>query len=84
MASDTAVRADALLAELELTEAMKRQACVVLADVALRLSGDDPQAAKDSLAVALEALWVVPYEPGGHRTMWGFRPLRPGDEDGAA
>ncbi len=82
-APDAGVRADALLAELEVSDHARRQACITLAGVALRLTGGDPEAAREPLAVALEAPGMRPYEPGGARTMWGVRPSRPGSGEEA-
>lgn len=73
MVSDTAVRADALLDGLELSEDTERQACIVLASVALRKAAGDTAAAKESLSWVLEAVGVIPYEPAIPRTFWGER-----------
>lgn len=74
MAGDTAARADALLAELELDEGAGREACIVLAGVALSLADGDPEAAKGPLAEVLTAIGAMPYEGGGVQTFWGVKP----------
>lgn len=62
---------DAILDDTELPEGAERQACIVLAGIALRKAGGDPEAAKESLAEVLRAVGAIPYETEIPRTMYG-------------
>lgn len=64
-------RANALLKAGELDAATERSAYITLADVALRVADGDGQAARETLAMALEAAGAIPYEPKPGRKHFG-------------
>jgi len=57
-------RAQALLKEAAVTDAVTRAASIRLAGCALASAGGDREAAKGPLREVLEAIGVIPYEPG--------------------
>lgn len=63
---------DAILDDTELPEGAERQACIVLAGIALRKAGGDPEAAKESLTEVLHAVGAVAYETETPRTALGY------------
>ena len=81
MPSELDARADALLTEMVLAEGAERDACIVLAGVALTIADGDPEAAKGPLAEVLTAIGALPYESGGIQTMWGHRPKHEGERE---
>ena len=70
-------RAMLLLAAQEITEAQLRDACILLAGLALDATGGDWDAAKQALHPVLEMVGAVEYEAALPRTMWGA-PQKPG------